>query len=53
MSRRQHTTLTLSIQVNLPFGESQKAFLERITKDLVVLLGSCIVKLTDKKVTYL
>lgn len=53
MSRRQHVTLTFSVQVSLPVGESQAAFIERVTQHLTQFFRVCVVKLTDKKVTYL
>ena len=53
MSRRQHTTLTYSLQVNLPAGKTQAAFTEWLIATIVSIVGSCIIKLTDKKVTYL
>lgn len=53
MSRRQYTTLTLSVQINVPAGESVAAFIARFTERVVEMFGSCIVRLTDKKVTYL
>lgn len=53
MSRRQHTTLTYSLEVNLPPGKTQKGFTEALISLLVSVLGPCIIRLTDKKVTYL
>ena len=53
MSRRQFTTLTISIQLNLPAGETQASFLARITESITNLIGSCIIRLIDKRTTYL
>ena len=53
MSRRQYTTLTLSVQLTVPAGETVAAFIARLTAHMVEVFGSCIVRLTDKKVTYL
>ena len=53
MSRRQYTTLTLSLQINLPAGETQAAFIARITESITILIGSCVIRLIDKRTTYL
>ena len=53
MSRRQHTTLTFTVQVSIPAGWTQAKFLEHFIAAVTQAIGSCIIKLTDKKITYL
>lgn len=53
MGRRQHTTMTFQVQVPVPAGWTQAKYLEWFSKQVTQAVGSCVVKLTDKKVTYL
>ena len=53
MSRRSFTTVTFSITINLPAGESLAAFITRFGEAVTKALGTCVIRLTDKKVTYL
>ena len=62
MSRRQYTTLTFSVTLPVPAGRTQKSVVEDFTNNIHRLqvpdnggfsTKSCIIKVTDKRTTYL
>lgn len=59
MSRRQRTTLTLSVRIPVPVGKTQKQVLETITQNLKMSLAEAyavneiIVKIEGRTTVYL